>query len=67
MGGGVGGLGWGLVGCGGPSHYEVTPTRVEVELRLSWVVTILLLIVNEEDLTILISLYFGCRILSTKI
>ena len=25
---------------GGPSHYVVTPTRVEVELRLSWAVTI---------------------------
>ena len=28
--------GWG----GGPTHYVVTPTRVEVELRLSWAVTI---------------------------
>ena len=25
---------------GGPGHYVVTPTRVEVELRLSWAVTI---------------------------
>ena len=28
------------MGWGGPSHYVVTPTRVEVELRLSWAVTI---------------------------
>ena len=28
---------------GGPSHYVVTPTRVEVELRLSWALTILYL------------------------
>ena len=27
-------------GVGGPSHYVVTPTRDEVELRLSWAVTI---------------------------
>ena len=25
-------MGWG----GGPTHYVVTPTQVEVELRLSW-------------------------------
>ena len=25
---------------GGPSHYVVTPTRVEFELRLSWAVKI---------------------------
>jgi hypothetical protein len=24
---------------GGPTHYVVTPTQVEVELRLSWAVT----------------------------
>ena len=30
----VGGVGW-----GGPGHYVVTPTRVEVKLRLSWAVT----------------------------
>ena len=29
--------GWG----GGPTHYVVNPTRVEVELRLSWAVTTL--------------------------
>ena len=26
---------------GGPGHYVVTPIRVEVELRLSWAVTII--------------------------
>ena len=36
MGGVVGGVGW----VGGPSHYVVTPTRVEVELRLGWALTI---------------------------
>ena len=30
--------GWG--GWCGPGHYLVTPTRVKVELRLSWAVTI---------------------------
>ena len=29
-----------VVGSGGPGHYVVTPTQVEVELRLSWAVTI---------------------------
>ena len=29
---------WG--GMGGPGHYVVTPTQVEVDLRLSWAVTI---------------------------
>ena len=29
-----------VVGLGGPRHYVVTPTRVEVEMRLSWAVTI---------------------------
>ena len=33
---GVSWVGW----WGGPTHYLVTPTRVEVELRLSWAVTI---------------------------
>ena len=27
-------------GVGGPGHYVVTPTRVEVELKLSWAVPI---------------------------
>ena len=31
---------WWGGGWGGPGHYLVTPTRVEVELRLSWAVTI---------------------------
>ena len=31
-------MGW--VVWGGPRHYVVTPTQVEVELRLSWAVTI---------------------------
>jgi hypothetical protein len=37
---GVSWVGWwgGVVG-GGPTHYVVTPTRIEVELRLSWAVT----------------------------
>ena len=30
-----------MVGWGGPGHYVVTPTQVEVKLRLSWAVTIL--------------------------
>ena len=30
--------GWGGWGDG-PTHYVVTPTRVEVELRFSWAVT----------------------------
>ena len=37
--------GWGgWVGgwSGGPTHYVVTATRVEVELRLSWAVTIII-------------------------
>ena len=35
------GVSWGGVGLGGgPKHYVVNPTRVEVELRLSWAVTI---------------------------
>ena len=29
------------MGWGGPRHYVVTPTRVGVELRLSWAVTII--------------------------
>ena len=29
----------GVVGWAGPGHYVVTPTRVEVELRMSWAVT----------------------------
>ena len=33
------GVGWG--GVGGPGHYVVTPARVEVELGLSWAVTML--------------------------
>jgi hypothetical protein len=37
-----GGVGGGVVGWDGPSHYVVTPTQVEVELRLSWAVTIIL-------------------------
>ena len=30
---------WWWVGWGGPSHYVVTPTQVQIELMLSWVVT----------------------------
>jgi hypothetical protein len=42
---GGGGVGLG----GGPTHYVVTPTRVEVELRLSWAVTILLSNGNDKE------------------
>jgi hypothetical protein len=31
---------WWNGGGSGPGHYVVTPTRVEVVLRLSWAVTI---------------------------
>ena len=41
----MGGVGCGgVVVWGGPTHYVVTPTRVEVGLRLSWAVTIVFIL-----------------------
>ena len=39
----MGGVGW------GPTHYVVTPTRVEVELRFSWAVTIYIAYISIQN------------------
>ena len=45
-------MGW-WVG-GGPGHYVVTPTQVEVELRLRWAVTI---IIGLESILVFMEIY----------
>ena len=51
------GVGW----WGGPGHYVVTSTQVEVELRLSWAVTIRYLMVRFYCLILVGILEFLCE------